>query len=159
MLTENLPKTEGKLEVTIIRKDGSVEVLKPSHNARVNAGFAAEAAMTFNAAVSGTFQYMALSVNTITPAMGDTALSGEIITNGCARYGPVAPTITNPTSVGGTGTIVFAHLWTATGSQVINSMGLLNAASGGTLYSELALSSTVTLASGDTISVSYTITK
>ena len=155
---------KGHVEATIIRADGSCEIVEGNgitqfSNARVNAGWMAEANALFVSVPTTVFNYMALSSTAIAPATGDTTLSGELATNGMARYGPITPTLTAPTSVGGTGTIVFTHTWTASAPTTVNSIALLNAASAGTMYSEVALGSPATLNANDSLSVTYTLTK
>ena len=147
----------GRVDAIIIRADGTKEVLAPSYNARTNAGAASESSSIFiTAAATAVFQYIALSATTVTPAAGDTALSGEITANGFARV-LVTPTYAAPSAVGGTYSVTFVKTFTASAAQVVNSLGLLNAATVGTLFSEIALSSTATLATNDTLQITYVL--
>ena len=88
-----------------------------------------------------------------TPAIGDTTLSGEQTTNGLARTSSLTPTTANPA--------VFSHTFTYSGSSpvTLTGCGLFTASSGGTLVLETAFASSGTVsASGDTITVTWTIT-
>ena len=88
-----------------------------------------------------------------TPAIGDTVLSNELTTNGLGRSSTLTPTVANPA--------VFTNTFTYTGSSAVTvtGCGLFTAASGGTLVLETAFASSGTVStSGDTISVTWTIT-
>ena len=176
MYTENLKTTEGasarkslsasfseglrhvgRLDAIITRVDGSKEFIEPSYNARVNSGASSESSSIFlTSAATPVFQYIALSATTVTPSATDVSLSGEITANGFTRV-QVTPSFTQAASVGGTYTITFVKTFTATGAQVVNSLALFNAITAGTMFSEIALSSTATLAVSDTLQITYTI--
>lgn len=105
------------------------------------------------------FNYIALTASTTAPAAGDTTLTGEIATAGLARaQGTYAHTAsTNTSTLTKTFTAVAADV--AGGSVVVAQIGVLNAASAGTLGYHTALNSTATLTTaGDNITVTETIT-
>jgi hypothetical protein len=102
------------------------------------------------------FQYGALSSNTGAGfAAADTTLAGEITTNGLGRA-----TMTYA-HTSGTNTTTLTKTWTYTGSTsvTIASFATFNAASAGTMGEEVALASSVSVAtSGDTTTITYTFT-
>jgi prepilin-type processing-associated H-X9-DG protein len=157
---ENIKAHKGRLDVTIVYADGSVEVHEPSFNSRVNAGANAEANILFGAtgttSVSGAFNYIQLSSSVIAPAAGDTSLAGAISGSGLSIK-QVLPSYSAPASVGSQYSVVYSTSYTATASVSVNSLGLFNNISASVLFSEVALSSTATLSSGDLLNVAYTI--
>jgi hypothetical protein len=95
--------------------------------------------------------YIALTNTAITPAAGDTTLSGEITSNGLGRaQGTVAHSA-------GTNTTTVDHTFTcATSSQACQATALFTAASSGTMNHELTFTQR-TLQVGDTIDLTFTI--
>lgn len=97
------------------------------------------------------FCYIGLTNTAITPAAGDTTLSGEIAVNGLSRaIGTYAHT-------GGTTTTTIDKTFTATGTQSAQAAALFNASSAGTMNHELTFTQR-NLINGDTLQVTYTIT-
>lgn len=97
------------------------------------------------------FNYIALTNTAITPAAGDTTLSGEISTNGLQRtQGTVAHTT-------GTNTTTITNTFTASGTQSAQATALFTAASAGVMNHELTFTQRA-LISGDQLIVTYTIT-
>jgi hypothetical protein len=94
--------------------------------------------------------YIALSNDSGTPAATDTAVASEITTNGLARALATPTHTSNATSYG------VSYTFTATGAQSAQKAGMLNASSGGTLCFENTFSQ-VSMQSGDTLAVSWTI--
>jgi hypothetical protein len=154
-----MPALKGRLDATITRVDGTVEVLPTSYNSRVNAGANGEAYLLFGAtgttSVSGQFNYIELSSSAITPAAGDTALAGVISGSGLGIV-QVIPSYSAPSSVGGQYSLIYSHSYTATASATVNSLALTNAGAA-TLFSEAAFGSTATLSSGDNLAITYTL--
>lgn len=105
------------------------------------------------------FNYMALTASTGAPAAGDTTLTGEITTGG----GGLVRAQASFAHTVGTNTSTLTKTFTANGSDTlpvtIAQIGILNAASVGTLAYHTALSSTATLnVTGDNITVTETVT-
>lgn len=99
-------------------------------------------------------QYIAVTTDTAAAAAGDTTLASEISTNGLARA--QATTITHTDN---TNTTTLAKTFTATGTHTaVHKSGLFNATSSGILVHEAVFSSDATLVSGDTLTVTWTIT-
>jgi hypothetical protein len=105
--------------------------------------------------------YFALSSDAGAPSAADTTVASEISTNGLGR---AFATGANWTHVSPTGTTQQSTVWslkitfTATGTQAsIQKCGMLNAVSGGILGFENTFSA-VSMISGDTLAVTWTIT-
>jgi hypothetical protein len=100
------------------------------------------------------FNYIGLTNTAITPAAGDTSLSGEITSNGLSRaQGAYAHTT-------GTNTTTISYTFTATGTQACQAAALFNLAGppvAGIMNHELTFTQR-SLISGDTLAVTYTIT-
>lgn len=96
--------------------------------------------------------YIALTNTAVTPAAGDTTLSGEIATNGLSR---AQGTVTHS---GGTNTTAIDHTFTcATAPQACQASALFNLTSSGIMNHELTFTQR-SLQIGDTIDITYTIT-
>jgi hypothetical protein len=95
--------------------------------------------------------FIGLSNDTLTETSASTTLSNEIVANGLERaQGSVAHT-------GGTNTTTVSKLFTASGGQAAQKAALFTASSGGTMNHALAFTQR-TLVTGDTLTVSFTIT-
>jgi len=124
----------------ITRANGDIEICQPVKNSRTNSG-ASFVANQISGTVGAVANYMALAPTQITPASGDTALTGEITSNGCARASATYGSYTAPTSLNGTASYTLTHTFTcATASQAVGSVAIFNASSSGTLLVESALS-------------------
>lgn len=157
-LVEGGLKPVGVIHTKVIRADGRVEDLGFTTNARVNAGAIAEGNALFVTVPTAVFNYVAYtSTASFAPAAGDTVLSNEITTAGFARLQIIASAPTTPASLGATTAVIYTKTTTATAAITITGIGLLNAVTVGTLYSEAAFASSVTLASGDSLQITYTI--
>lgn len=151
-----------KLEVTIRRANGRIERMRPAYNARVNAGAGLVAFLLSNnnlaSLTSPTFPlYIANSANSLTPAAGDTTLSGEISANGLGRALGTAGTYTAPAALDGGASYVLSKTFTATGTQTVQSSGIFDAVSTGNLFAEANFSSSATLNNGDQLTVQWTV--
>lgn len=103
--------------------------------------------------------YIALTANATAPSATDTTLTGEITTagGGLVRAQAVYAHTT------GTSTFTLSKTFTSNGSDslpvTVAKIGVLNAASSGSLVWETLLSTTATLsASGDSVQITETIT-
>lgn len=141
----------------IERADGTIETIAPVRNSRVDAGasFVANQISGTSAAVAN---YMALSATSLTIAKGDTTLSGEITTNGCARALATYGAYTAPAALNGTASYTLTYQWTASAAQTVNSVAVFNAATVGTMLVEANLSQTYSLNNADKLSLTYTFT-
>ena len=98
------------------------------------------------------FNYIGLTNTAITPAAGDTTLSGEIAVNGLTR---VQGTVTLATGAGNQTTI--DKTFTATGTQSCQAGALFTAISAGVMNHELTFTQR-NLINLDTIQTTWTIT-
>jgi hypothetical protein len=133
------------------------EFSKPQHNLLTNAGkdYLHAQYWTNNAAGGVGVNFIALSESTLTPAVTDTTLGGEITTNGLART--IASTRSHSA---GANTTVLSLTFTASGSFTdVKASSLFNAASSGTMghIANFATGSG-TLSSGDQLAVTWTMT-
>lgn len=139
--------------VTIVARhpDGKVFYRWQGHNLETNAGLDWQASVMGNtAAPPATCNYLALSDDATAPAATDTAVAGEITTNGLARVqGTYAHTA-------GASSYSIAHTWTAAAAQAAQKAGMLNAASTGTLCFENTFTA-VSLQANDTLTLTWTV--
>lgn len=138
--------------VEVIHRDsrGNIKSRQKKCNLVTNAGLEWLKGLMANSG-SGQSLYIGLTATAITPATGDTTLSGEITSNGCSRA-------TGTYTSGATGVFTVANTFTATGSQTVASAGLFTASSSGTLFAEVALSSSASLVTNDTLQITWTVT-
>jgi len=130
--------------------DGTIFLDVTGHNLRTNAGINwQEGQMAGTTAAVCT--YIALTNTAITPNATDTSLSGEITANGLSRALGTATHTSNATSY------TLANTFTATGTQAAQAAAILNASSSGTMCFENTFTQ-ASLASGDTLTVTWTIT-
>lgn len=138
-------------------KTGEKRVLaKWNHNLLTNAGRDAFHALCYTNTSAGTrgFGFVASTESTITPAVGDTTLTGEIATNGLARADA-----TTKTHSAGTNSTLIEHTFTASGAFTdVKASATFVASSSGTM-GHIANFSTGsgTLASADTLKISWTL--
>jgi len=130
-------------------RDGTIFFDKTVHNLRTNAGINWQYGQMAGT-TAAVCTYIALSNDSGAPAATDTAVASEITTNGLARANGTASHTANATSY------TISYTFTATGSQSAQKAGLLNASSSGTLCFENTFTQ-VSMASGDTLAVTWTI--
>jgi hypothetical protein len=99
------------------------------------------------------FNWIALTNTAVTPAAGDTTLTGEISANGLSR---AQGTVVLPTG-SGTQTTVDKTFTCATAPQAAQAAALFNASSSGVMNHELTFTQR-SLQIGDTLEITYTIT-
>lgn len=99
--------------------------------------------------------YIALTESVITPAVGDTSLTGEIATNGLSR----ADASAGATHTTGTNSTTITKTFTATGAFTsVLASALFNAASGVTMtHTANFTTGSGTLATNDTLQVTWTL--
>lgn len=120
------------------------------HNLTTNAGKDAIKQQVLNTGSQpAACGFIAISTSAVTPAAGDTTLTGEVSTNGGARAsGTYAST--------GTGTATLSKVFTATGAIAsIQAAAVFNASSVGTMCFEVGSLGPVTLATSDTLTVTW----
>lgn len=95
--------------------------------------------------------YIGLTEDTVAPAGGDTTLTDEIGSGTLARSQAVYA------HTNGTSTYTLTKLFTADGSYDIAKLGVFNAASGGTMVFEQAISPVRPVQNGDQFTVTVTV--
>jgi hypothetical protein len=127
------------------------------HNLLTTAGKDWMHAQVYTNASAGTrgAGFIASTESTITPAVGDTTLTGEIATNGLSRADA-----TTKTHTGGTNTSTIEHTFTASGAFTsVLASALFNASSAGTMPHIANFGTgSGTLATNDTLKITWTLT-
>lgn len=106
----------------------------------------------YSATPGNAFRFIGLTNDATAPAATDSTLTGEITTAGLGR---AAGTVTLASGSGTTTTI--ERVFTATGAISAQKAALFNAASGGVMNHVVAFTPK-TLANGETLTITYTIT-
>ena len=101
--------------------------------------------------------YIALSTATLTPGNTDTTLTSETAVSGLTRALGTVGSYVTPSALDGACSYVLSKTFTAGGSATIVSAAIFDAASTGNLFVEGNLSSSVVLASLDTMTINWTI--
>jgi hypothetical protein len=128
----------------------TVFAVKKNHNLTTNAGKDAIKQQVLNTGSQpAACGFIAISTSAVTPAAGDTTLTGEVATNGGARAsGTYAST--------GTGTATLTKVFTATGAITsVQAAAVFNASSAGSMCFEVGSLGPVTLANTDTLTVTW----
>lgn len=140
------------------------EYLTPVYNARVDAGAAVQASVMSGSTLGGVTspaapKYIALSTSSLTPAKGDTTLSGETSASGLARAVGTIQNYVAPSSLDGAASYDVYKLFTNTsaGSVTVQSSALFDASSTGNMFAEANLSTSATLAVNDTLAITWTV--
>lgn len=143
---------------------GKQEFLGFAYNSRVNKGADLVASLITGQAMNSITsplppKYIALSTSSLTPAAGDTTLTGETAASGLARALGTQGSYTGPVSLDAAASYTVTKTFTNTsaGSVTINSAALFDAASTGNLFVEANLSSAATLAINDTLAITWTV--
>jgi hypothetical protein len=125
-----------------------------AYNVKTNVGIVFTHTQTYGTTGLGSngLNYIALSNDTLTETSTSTTLSSEIVSNGLTR---VQGTVVLPTGSGTQTTV--DKTFTATGTQAAQKAALFTAVSAGTMNHALAFTQR-TLASGDTLDVTFTLT-
>lgn len=146
----------GRAQAVIEHRDAAGNLLssETSFNLITNAGriqYHKQCFDTSGLATNGN-NYIALSNDAVTEDATSTTLSNEIAANGLSR---AQGTVTLPTGSGTDTTI--QKVFTATGAQSARKTALFNASSGGTMNHVLGFTQR-SLQSGDTLTITFTIT-
>jgi|SRR5215831_10470618 len=152
-------KRIGFCSAVVTYKDGSKKICSlMQKNLLTNSGKDWVHAQLYTNTTAGTrgAGFIAHTQSTITPAVGDTTLSGEIADGaGLARYDA---TTKNHTAASNSTLIEDTKTISGAGYTDVKSSALFNASSAGTMVHEANFStSTGALASGDTLKTSWTV--
>lgn len=149
----------GIVDVTITRANGIVEYLGYTDNLLTNGGRDFLHNQTYINTSAGTrgAGFIGLTTDTAAANAADTSLASEITTNGLARADASTKIHTTGTNVS-----TIQNTFTASGAfTAIHKAALFNAAGppvNGTMVHEAVLPSDVTLASGDSVQITWNIT-
>jgi len=141
---------DGTVNVAACNADSSTvysQVTK--HNLTTNAGKDFIKAQISGTGVTTNCAYIAVGNSAVTPAATDTTLTGEVSTNGLSRaVGTYSST--------GTGTFTLVKTFTATGAvSSLQAAAVFTAASSGTMCFEVGSLGPVTMATNDTLTVTW----
>lgn len=153
-----------RLQVKVIRANGSTRTLFPSFNSRVDVG-AKLCAYLLSGTNLGSLtspnypKYIALSTTALTPAKTDTTLTGETSATGLGRTSVTATTYTNPSTLDGAASYVLTNTFTnsSAGAVTLNSSAIFDAASTGNMFVEANFTGAVTLQISDQIIITWTV--
>lgn len=122
-------------------------------NLIVNTGLAGLASRFNGDGGEAAFTYLAVGSGTTAVTATDTALETEITTGGLER---AAATVSRETENVTNDKGKLTHQWTASATLSVTELGVLNAASAGTMFSRKIIT-TKNVESGDTLTGTYTI--
>lgn len=135
-----------------------------SYNARVDKGAALQASLQSGSGLGSissplAHKYVALSTTSLTPAKGDTTLSGETAATGLARVLGTVQNYVAPSTLDGAASFDIYNQFTNTsgGSVTINSSALFDAVSSGNMFAEANLSPSAPLGNNDILQLTWTI--
>lgn len=122
-----------------------------THNLITNVGHAGANGRMSNQGSYNPFIYLAIGIGTSGPAVTDTTLVSEIVTNGGQRASATASQVTTSVT---NDTAQLLHTWNFTGSFAVTEEGILDAASTGNLLARQVFSA-VNVVSGDSLQVTH----
>lgn len=147
-------KYKGFFRLQIHSKDGE---LKHDtgwiQNLITNAGLAGLASRINGDGSEAAFTYLAVGTGTTAAATGDTTLETEITDSGLARASATASRVTTSQT---NDTAQLVKTWSVTGTKAVTEIGILNAASSGTLLCRQVFTA-VNVANGDTLTATYKV--
>lgn len=135
-----------------------------TYNSRVDKGAALQASLQSGSSLGSissplAHKYIALSPTSLTPAKGDTTLSGETAAAGLARVLGTVQNYVAPSTLDGAASFDIYNQFTNTsgGSVTINSSALFDAASTGNMFAEANLSAAATMNNNDILQLTWTV--
>lgn len=146
---EDTLKLKGTYTIEVRDTSGNV-TKKEVNNLVVNAGLAQLALLAGDASATP-FTYLAVGTSTTAAAASQTALQAEITDTGLAR---ATATVSRTTTTVTNDTLQLTYTWTASGSKTVEEVGVLNAASTGTMLSR-ALTGSIALVNGSQLTITY----
>lgn len=143
---------KGRIHFQIKDALGNIKQEWDVNNTVVSAG-KAQIALLAGDATATPFTFLAVGTSATAVTIGQTALVGEVTDTGLAR---AAATVSRTTTTVTNDTLQLVYTWTATGTKVIEEIGVFNASSGGTMLAR-ALTSTKTLVNNDQLIATYKV--
>lgn len=123
------------------------------NNIITNAGKAELANLAGNVSSPTAFTYLAVGTSSTATAATQTALGAEITTSGLGR---ASATVSRTTTTITNDTLQLVKVWSVTGSQTIEEIGIFNASSSGTMLGR-ALTTSKVVANGETFTATYQV--
>lgn len=153
-MIDTLKGLQGKVKLVCFDKDGKVKFdtgfIK---NTITNASLAVLSGLAGNVNSQVAFTYLAVGTSTTAPAATQTALGGEITTNGLGRS---SATVSRVTTTETNDTLQLTKTFTVSGTSTVEEAGIFNDASAGTMLGR-ALTGSKSVVSGDTLIVTYQV--
>lgn len=134
-------------------KDGNIKWELNFTNTITNVGFAVIAGLAGNTGAQTAFTYLAVGTSSTAPSASQTALGGEITTNGLGR---AAATVSRVTTTQTNDTLQLVKAFSVSGTSTVEEAGIFNDASAGTMLGR-ALTTSKTVVNGDTLTVTYQV--
>lgn len=146
-------KWSNHLKTLLVRRWGTLNWdTGPISNIVTNVG-KAQLALLAGDATAIPFTYLAVGTSSTAVAATDTTLNAEIVDTGLAR---AAGTVSRVTTTTTNDTLNVTYTWTASGTKVVQEIGLFNAASVGTILGH-ALTGTRSLINADQLVGTYKV--
>jgi len=147
-------KVEGRVKLDCHTPEGKLKWTTGwINNSTMNAAFAVFSGLAGNTGSQTAFTYLAVGTSNTAVSASQTALGGEISTNGLAR---AAATVSRVTTTQTNDTLQLVKVWTASGTSIVEEIGYFNASSSGVMGGR-ALTSTKTVVNGETLTSTYQI--
>ena len=150
---------QGHFTYTLRDSEGFVKQTFQTDNLVVNEGMECVGDFVFGTTEctgEAVFQYLAVGTATVAPVDGDTALGTESAT--CARVQDATPVMNTGTT--GQRAITVSSLFSGANceGEAYGETGLFDALTTGNMLATSLISPTITLGSGDTLTIDYTVT-
>lgn len=149
---DNTIKIKGQIDFTIKDSEGRIKDSWTVYNSIMNVGFA-QLALLAGDATAVPFTYIAVGTSNTAVAATQTTLGGETTTSGLGR---AAGTVSRVTTTVTNDTLQVTKTWTASGTVVVEEVGVFNDASAGTMLAR-ALTSTKTVLNTETLTATYKV--
>jgi hypothetical protein len=133
------------------------------YNSRVDKGAAQQASLMSGATLGGITsplpgKYIALSTSSLTPAKGDTTLTGETAVAGIARAVGTVQNYVAPSALDGAASYDVYNQFTLTGTgTTVVSTALFDAVSTGNMFAEVNFGTSAAMATNDILQVTWTV--
>lgn len=147
-------KIKGYVEIELRDKDGLLKLKTKGRNLITNAALAAISGLVGNTGSQTAFTYLAVGTSATAALAADTTLGAEVTDTGLAR---AAATVSRVTTTQTNDTLQLAYTWTASGSKTLAETGIFNAASSGVMLGHKILSTTIAVANGDSLTITYKV--
>lgn len=158
----------GHIIVTAYDADGNIKAYRQTDNLIVDSGKNCAPVLLFGAtsptscysanAVGSAYNIIAVSTITTDPAATDTALTGQITTNGLAKAAASSVTVTIPALLGTSTSseTTLTKAFSVTGSSTVGSAGLLNNDATVKMFAGKSFTP-ISVINGDTLTVTWKI--